>query len=1055
MAGERTLKVTILGDAESVAKAFRSTGEGAASAEVKVDGFGKSFTKYAVGAALAAAATAAVTGAISDGVGAVNDYNKSIDLAERQLLGMTKSQAETNAALAVARKEADAGRGTYESLAGAMAGLTSVAKTANRTLADVTETAEILAAINPEEGIKGATFALREAASGDMTSVIERFNLSRSTINQLRAEGVPAIEAVRRAMQQMGYDTEFLAQVNGSAAKQGEILKGRLVELAAVVEKPIFDKLIAGLDAFTKKANDPGALSFAERIATEIRVLLAGKVFDQLAVDIAKSFFLIGDSFNNLLKTLSGGKLNIDEGLKDFFDDINARQAKITAAVNKGVGQPVADGLSGKAPGSPLAASTVKGYGADVLRNYLAGFDTSQLDALDKLTEVVADKFKGNDTGLNQVRAILAQAIGEIQAFGRISDGTFGASEGTIGAYGSAVGATSNTLAALTQALGAQAPEVLRLLQLYQQSNEAQTAASFAAGNLASAQAHLSEVQRQAANDLAALNTRLAQYQGVAQRDAAASAAAVAGVQAEIAGVQAAAEQSARDASDAISGLQDELAGLQAGAAGRAAAFDAAIKAAQDAASAASEKRRRDSALTQAAIRGETEAYLAQLPVIDDATRALAARNEAIIGGARAARDAANEQVRQLTAKANKEDLGQLTQIKAARESGDEKGARALQRQLDAKRKGRQDDIELARAQAAVAGDEFDEKARALEKEATQRDIVNAKAEDAAKARVAEIQGQAAQQKAADDAAIAAKQAQIKAAQEEQQQNARNAADRQRQLQAEITEIQRRAAIQAIEAQTTEAGLKAGIALRTSFWNQEETRAGALVTVAQSQATAAERQATAAERTLAAEEARLKLYQQYGVAPGQTAPVPSGGAGGGAVGGGTDDRAGTSQASGAGGDDAWLRNYAAANWGPAIPGGSPPPGWHREQGATGVWWVRDGWHLNATATGVLRDGTPTPAPAPGPSPTPRTSGGSGGGGGSSYQQLDGGARSAIREAGAGGAGGGPVTFNFTINAPNLTNLGDAAQQRALAARNEAAAIRAWDQIARGGEGGVV
>ena len=41
---------------------------------------------------------------------------------------------------------------------------------------------------------------LREAASGDFASIIERFNLPRSEINKLKAQGVPALESIRRVM---------------------------------------------------------------------------------------------------------------------------------------------------------------------------------------------------------------------------------------------------------------------------------------------------------------------------------------------------------------------------------------------------------------------------------------------------------------------------------------------------------------------------------------------------------------------------------------------------------------------------------------------------------------------------------------------------------------------------------------------------------------------------------------------------------------------------------------------------------------------------------------
>lgn len=88
----------------------------------------------------------------------------------------------------------------------AVEGMTPFAKT-TEDMKKYVQMAEVLATMNEEEGLTGAVFAMKEALSGDFTSLAERFNLSRSTINKLKE----------------GKDTaaEFYDVVKQAAATQG------------------------------------------------------------------------------------------------------------------------------------------------------------------------------------------------------------------------------------------------------------------------------------------------------------------------------------------------------------------------------------------------------------------------------------------------------------------------------------------------------------------------------------------------------------------------------------------------------------------------------------------------------------------------------------------------------------------------------------------------------------------------------------------------------------------------------------------------------------------
>lgn len=153
--------------------------------------------------------------------------------------------------LADVRKEADLTPFGFRELSAAVAGLIPSAKQAKEPLIDLTRTAEILAASHPEQGLEGAAFALREAVSGDFTSVIERFDLPRTTINKLKAEGVPALEIVRKAMGEMGYSMDLVANLAATTTGRFSTFQDALDGLKLKAGEPILAAFGEQLDALS------------------------------------------------------------------------------------------------------------------------------------------------------------------------------------------------------------------------------------------------------------------------------------------------------------------------------------------------------------------------------------------------------------------------------------------------------------------------------------------------------------------------------------------------------------------------------------------------------------------------------------------------------------------------------------------------------------------------------------------------------------------------------------------------------------------------------------
>lgn len=106
---------------------------------------------------------------------------------------------------------------------------------------------ERLASSNLLEGMEGASVSLREALSGDITSIADRFNISKSTLYSngfsSDASWEQNLEAVDRTLDKMGYTAKYVDSVNDSAYAQWELFKSNSLKLFADTGEGILDKL--------------------------------------------------------------------------------------------------------------------------------------------------------------------------------------------------------------------------------------------------------------------------------------------------------------------------------------------------------------------------------------------------------------------------------------------------------------------------------------------------------------------------------------------------------------------------------------------------------------------------------------------------------------------------------------------------------------------------------------------------------------------------------------------------------------------------------------------
>lgn len=236
-----------------------------------VDGLGK--------LGLAAMGVQAVGGAVK-GLGEALGLglNSQLENTRAQLFAFTKSGEEADKILADIRKEASLTPFAFAEMAAATASLLPASKQSGVALMDLVKTAELLSALNPAEGLKGAAFSLKEALSGDFLSIVERFNLPKQRLNELKAEGVPALKAVQTALKEMGVDADLVSGLANTASGRWSTFMDTVDTLRASVSKPLFDRLSEGL-ASVQVFLDANQESFA-RAAASIG-MFAGAVLDK------------------------------------------------------------------------------------------------------------------------------------------------------------------------------------------------------------------------------------------------------------------------------------------------------------------------------------------------------------------------------------------------------------------------------------------------------------------------------------------------------------------------------------------------------------------------------------------------------------------------------------------------------------------------------------------------------------------------------------------------------------------------------------------------------
>jgi hypothetical protein len=197
---------------------LRAIGQDVARLSQAVAGVGGGFGRgLAVGISATADALRILGGVAQvagQAVGAVADqvregFASNVEL-ERATIAFQRYTGSAEAAagiIADLRREAAVSPFNDQEIISAGRALVAAAGGSRDALLQLVRVSEQLAVLDPLQGLTGGVIALQEALSGDFTSFVRRFEIPRTLIQQLKDQGVPNLEIVKRALEFRGVDT--------------------------------------------------------------------------------------------------------------------------------------------------------------------------------------------------------------------------------------------------------------------------------------------------------------------------------------------------------------------------------------------------------------------------------------------------------------------------------------------------------------------------------------------------------------------------------------------------------------------------------------------------------------------------------------------------------------------------------------------------------------------------------------------------------------------------------------------------------------------------------
>lgn len=225
-------------------------------------------------------------------------------------------------------------------------------------LQDINNLTERIALTDSEQGFEGASYAMKQALSGDLVSLVDRFEMDRASFkNAGYKAGLSPQEyyqIINQVMNDKGYDQKFLDEGRGTAWAQWENLKSNVGEVGITTGKGMVEELkpyLKTLNSLFKQKDEMKKFtdSMSDRFKNILKdVFKLGDGVDITWDDIRKwsedtfdGVINIMDStggvFQTMMTILTGGDLSKPQDSFKNFGDVLDGVAGFIDKINEGL----------------------------------------------------------------------------------------------------------------------------------------------------------------------------------------------------------------------------------------------------------------------------------------------------------------------------------------------------------------------------------------------------------------------------------------------------------------------------------------------------------------------------------------------------------------------------------------------------------------------------------------------------------------------------------------------------------------------------------------------
>lgn len=271
---------------------------------------------------------ASAIGTVVNGLSEVIKKANELDKVSSTVNALGGSFSNFSRAMTVASQQQAMYGGTLQETLQGLTSLMPLTKRYNVDLGQLDNIARRLAVVDPLQGFQGASIALKEFFSGDITSLSRRFEIDRKSLNSIKEAGSQAeqLQALDKALNDMGISNDVLAAKTQTAAVK-------------------FDRASAAWDnattIFGKKAQGVFA-GFADSVVESFGLvgqeLASIEEKEQLLIDIQKQLGRVAAQFKDVGTQIDPVATKMDaftSGALFDPDSLNAQQADLSNLVKE------------------------------------------------------------------------------------------------------------------------------------------------------------------------------------------------------------------------------------------------------------------------------------------------------------------------------------------------------------------------------------------------------------------------------------------------------------------------------------------------------------------------------------------------------------------------------------------------------------------------------------------------------------------------------------------------------------------------------------------------